>query len=232
MWALDAAILLPATPSTTRPASRCRPSGWTTLRGSTLFQQGFKTTEYLAAALLDQVWHSHAAGRAADRPRAGGGVRAGRRWREVGLDFDLVPPRYRSAYFRHVFEGGYDAGYYSYIWSEVLDADTAAFITANGGLTRENGERFRRHLLAQRRLRRRHGRLPRLPRPGPRPPPPPGAPRPEGLARGAKRGRFLFRFRPASKAPAAGQELGTVPFPFTLATGLRWRAQSRPIASN
>ena len=67
----------------------------------------------------------------------------------VGLDFELVPPRYRSTYFRHTFEGGYDAAYYSYIWSEVLDADTAAFIRANGGLSRENGDRFRRHLLAR-----------------------------------------------------------------------------------
>jgi len=104
------------------------------LRGSTLFQQGFKTTEYLAAALLDQVWHSTPLDELPTDPEQ---VEAFERaaLAKVGLDFDLVPPRYRSAYFRHVFEGGYDAGYYSYIWSEVLDADTAAFITANGGTT-------------------------------------------------------------------------------------------------
>jgi peptidyl-dipeptidase Dcp len=125
------------------------PAEWVaTLRGSTLFQQGFKTTEYLAAALLDQVWHSTPLEELPTDPEE---VEAFEKsaLAKVGLDYHLVPPRYRSAYFRHVFEGGYDAGYYSYIWSEVLDADTAAFITANGGLTRENGERYRRHLLAR-----------------------------------------------------------------------------------
>jgi peptidyl-dipeptidase Dcp len=59
-----------------------------------------------------------------------------------------VPPRYRSTYFNHVFGGAYSAGYYSYIWSEVLDADTVEWFTEHGGLRRENGERFRRELLA------------------------------------------------------------------------------------
>jgi peptidyl-dipeptidase Dcp len=59
-----------------------------------------------------------------------------------------APPRYRSTYFNHVFGGAYSAGYYSYIWSEVLDADTVEWFAENGGLRRENGERFRRELLA------------------------------------------------------------------------------------
>src|SRR5690606_39009023 len=66
----------------------------------------------------------------------------------AGLADDAVPPRYATTYFAHVFSGGYDAGYYSYIWSEVLDADTVEWFRENGGLTRENGERFRRLLQA------------------------------------------------------------------------------------
>jgi peptidyl-dipeptidase Dcp len=58
-----------------------------------------------------------------------------------------VPPRYRSTYFEHVFSGGYSAGYYSYIWSEVLDADTVEWFEESGGLTRANGDRFRRYVI-------------------------------------------------------------------------------------
>src|SRR3546814_329738 len=66
---------------------------------------------------------------------------------DIGLDNPVVPTRYSSTYFAHVFSGGYSAGYYSYIWSEVLDADTVEWFGENGGLTRENGERFRSRLL-------------------------------------------------------------------------------------
>lgn len=147
MWALEPSLLrrYAVHVETGEPL----PEAWAqTLVSSTLFQQGYKTTEYLAAALLDQVWHSTPL---ADLPTEAADVAAfeARALASVGLDFDLVPPRYRTAYFRHVFEGGYDAGYYSYIWSEVLDADTAAWLRANGGLTRENGERYRRRLLAR-----------------------------------------------------------------------------------
>jgi peptidyl-dipeptidase Dcp len=146
MWALDPDVL--PRYAVHHATGEPMPSEWVeTLRGSTLFQQGFKTTEYLGAALLDQVWHRTPL---AELPTDPGQVEEFERaaLASVGLDFELVPPRYRSTYFRHTFEGGYDAAYYSYIWSEVLDADTAAFIRANGGLTRENGERFRRRLLA------------------------------------------------------------------------------------
>ena len=61
----------------------------------------------------------------------------------------FAPPRYRTPYFNHVFAGGYSAGYYSYIWSEVLDADTVEWFAENGGLRRENGDAFRRELLAR-----------------------------------------------------------------------------------
>jgi peptidyl-dipeptidase Dcp len=60
-----------------------------------------------------------------------------------------VPPRYRSTYFSHSFSGGYSAGYYSYLWSEVLDADTVNWFKENGGLKRENGEKFRATLLSR-----------------------------------------------------------------------------------
>ena len=72
------------------------------------------------------------------------------RWRPLASTSRARHPRYRSTYFNHVFGGGYSAGYYSYIWSEVLDADTVEWFAEQGGLRRENGERFRRELLARR----------------------------------------------------------------------------------
>ena len=69
--------------------------------------------------------------------------------RKAGLNFDPVPPRYHSTYFSHIFAGGYSAGYYSYFWSEVLDAATVEWIRIHGGLTRANGDRFRSTLLSR-----------------------------------------------------------------------------------
>jgi peptidyl-dipeptidase Dcp len=66
-----------------------------------------------------------------------------------GVRSDLVPPRYRTGYFAHSFTNGYDAGYYSYLWSEVLDADMVDWFTENGGLTRANGDTFRAELLSR-----------------------------------------------------------------------------------
>ncbi|ALJ20678.1 M3 family metallopeptidase [Microbacterium sp. No. 7] len=115
------------------------------LRASETFNQGFATSEYLAASWLDQAWHSLSAAEAAsDIDVATFEARA---LADIGLDNPAVPTRYSSTYFAHVFSGGYSAGYYSYIWSEVLDADTVEWFRENGGLTRENGERFRRRLL-------------------------------------------------------------------------------------
>ena len=71
--------------------------------------------------------------------------RALERW---GVAYDLVPPRYRSAYFSHIWTPGYAAAYYGYKWSEVMDADAVAWFDANGGGTRENGAWFREKLLA------------------------------------------------------------------------------------
>ncbi len=66
------------------------------------------------------------------------------------MDFAPVPPRYRSTYFSHIFTGNdYAAGYYSYLWSEVLDADTVEWFKENGGLTRKNGEHYRQTVLSR-----------------------------------------------------------------------------------
>ncbi|HEY0247542.1 MAG TPA: M3 family metallopeptidase [Gryllotalpicola sp.] len=115
------------------------------LRASDTFNEGFATSEYLGAALLDQAWHALSP----EQAEAVDDVAAfeASALAAVGLDFAPVPPRYQSPYFAHTFSGGYDAQYYSYIWSEVLDADTVDWFEQNGGLTRENGERFRRRLL-------------------------------------------------------------------------------------
>ncbi|MGO2521253.1 MAG: M3 family metallopeptidase [Microbacterium sp.] len=113
------------------------------LRAAEAFNQGHDTSEYLAAAWLDQVWHRIAAGEAVDDVAAFEAAALA----EIGLDNPAVPTRYASTYFAHVFSGGYSAGYYSYIWSEVLDADTVEWFRENGGLTRENGDRFRARLL-------------------------------------------------------------------------------------
>jgi len=115
------------------------------LRASETWGEGFKTSEYLAAALLDQAWHTlSAAEAAAVMDVASFEAEALAR---VGLDNPAVPTRYSSTYFAHVFSGGYSAGYYSYIWSEVLDADTVEWFHENGGLTRANGDRFREYVL-------------------------------------------------------------------------------------
>jgi len=115
------------------------------LIASASFNEGFATSEYLAAALLDQAWHRLDAAAAAEvddvEAFEAGALAA------AGLDNPAVPTRYASTYFAHTFSGGYDAGYYSYIWSEVLDADTVEWFREHGGLTRENGERFRQRLL-------------------------------------------------------------------------------------
>jgi peptidyl-dipeptidase Dcp len=109
------------------------------------FNQGYKTTEYLSASLLDQAWHQL---NPSDVPQDAVAFEA-EALHKAGVDFPPVPPRYRSSYFSHAFAGGYSAGYYSYIWSEVLDADTVEWFKEHGGLKRENGDRFRAVLLSR-----------------------------------------------------------------------------------
>lgn len=115
------------------------------LSDSAGFNEGFGTTEYLAAALLDQAWHRLTAAEAAAVTDVEDFER--RALADAGIDAPAVPPRYSSTYFAHTFSGGYDAGYYGYIWSEVLDADTVEWFREHGGLSREAGERFARLLL-------------------------------------------------------------------------------------
>jgi peptidyl-dipeptidase Dcp len=115
------------------------------LRASEVFNQGFATSEYLAASWIDQAWHSLSAAEAAAEIDVAAFETAA--LDDIGLGNPVVPPRYSSSYFAHVFSGGYSAGYYSYIWSEVLDADTVEWFRESGGLTRENGERFRQRVL-------------------------------------------------------------------------------------
>jgi len=109
------------------------------------FNQGYKTTEYLSASLLDQAWHQL---NPSDIPKDAVAFEA-EALHNAGVDFPPVPPRYRSFYFSHAFAGGYSAGYYSYLWSEVLDADTVEWFKQHGGLKPENGDRFRAMLLSR-----------------------------------------------------------------------------------
>ncbi|MFG6476558.1 M3 family metallopeptidase [Microbacterium sp. P06] len=115
------------------------------LSSTETFNQGFSTSEYLAASWIDQAWHSLSASESAGDIDVAAFEAAA--LADIGLDEPAVPPRYSSTYFAHVFSGGYSAGYYSYIWSEVLDADTVEWFRESGGLTRENGDRFRTRLL-------------------------------------------------------------------------------------
>lgn len=110
--------------------------------------EGFATTEYLGAALLDQAWHRLSPD---EVPATPDDVEAFERaaLEAAGIAYPPVPPRYRSTYFNHVFSGGYSAGYYSYIWSEVLDADTVTWYEEHGGLRRENGDAFRAAVLSR-----------------------------------------------------------------------------------
>ena len=109
------------------------------------FNQGYKTTEYLASALLDQRWHQ------LTPQQIPSDVLAFEKTAllEAGIDFAPAPPRYRTTYFSHAFAGGYSAGYYAYLWSEKLDADTVEWFKENGGLTRKNGDWFRTKLLSR-----------------------------------------------------------------------------------
>ncbi|MFJ7910961.1 M3 family metallopeptidase [Kitasatospora sp. NPDC096204] len=109
------------------------------------FGQGFRTVEYLAATLLDWAWHTVPRGtEIADAEEF-----EARALAAAGIAVDAIPPRYRTAYFQHIFASGYSAAYYAYIWSEVLDADTVQWFETNGRPVRESGELFRRELLSR-----------------------------------------------------------------------------------
>jgi peptidyl-dipeptidase Dcp len=111
------------------------------------FNQGFATTEYLAASILDQAWHQLGVDQVPDVDHVESFEAAA--LEAAGVALAMVPPRYRSTYFSHIWSGGYAAAYYAYIWSEVLDADSVEWFKEHGGLTRENGDHFRRAVLSK-----------------------------------------------------------------------------------
>jgi peptidyl-dipeptidase Dcp len=122
------------------------PQEWVdNLKAASAFNEGHATTSYLAAAILDLAWHSLPA----DATVTDVEEFEAKAIADYGLDYAPVPTRYRSTYFSHIFAGGYSAGYYGYIWSEVLDADTVNWFKENGGMTRANGEHFRQSLLSR-----------------------------------------------------------------------------------
>ena len=115
------------------------------LRAADTFNQGYMLTELLAAAELDMQWHLLPA----DAP-----VQDADKFEQSALDrkkieLDAVPSRYRSSYFQHIWGNGYSAGYYAYLWSEMLDDDAYAWFTQHGGLTRANGDRLRQMVLSR-----------------------------------------------------------------------------------
>ncbi len=113
------------------------------IRKSKTFNQGYMTTEYLAAALLDMDWHSIPA----DQPKQDPDAFEAAALKKHAIDLAEVPPRYRSPYFLHIWGNGYEANYYSYTWGEILDDDAWEWFQENGGLTRANGQRFRDKML-------------------------------------------------------------------------------------
>jgi peptidyl-dipeptidase Dcp len=115
------------------------------IRKARTFNQGFATTEYVAAALLDMAWHTLPVG--PEQPDVDAFETAA--LQRYHVDVPLIPPRYRTTYFAHIWSGGYAATYYAYIWSEVLDDDAFAWFTEHGGMTRANGQRFRDMILSR-----------------------------------------------------------------------------------
>lgn len=108
------------------------------------FNKGFDTLEYISAALLDLEWHTLTS----EEIPADAEQFEVAALKKCGIDYTPVPPRYRTAYFAHIWSGGYSSSYYAYLWSEVLAADAFAWMQDHGGLTRGNGQRFRDTILS------------------------------------------------------------------------------------
>jgi peptidyl-dipeptidase Dcp len=115
------------------------------IKKASTFNQGYALTELLAAAELDMQWHTISA---KDTIKDVDSFEKNA-LRKTHLDLSQVPPRYRSSYFLHIWGNGYAAGYYAYIWTEMLDDDAFSWFQENGGLTRENGQRFRDMILSR-----------------------------------------------------------------------------------
>ena len=110
---------------------------------ATQFNKGYDMTELLSAALLDMNWHS-----IRDTVDNVESFEA-EALKKEGLDLPAIPPRYRSSYFAHIFGGGYAAGYYAYLWTQMLADDGYQWFVEQGGLTRENGQKFREAILSR-----------------------------------------------------------------------------------
>ena len=115
------------------------------IKKAATFNQGYLLTELLAAAELDMQWHTLPA----TAPLQDPDVFEKEALKKTHLDISYVPPRYRSSYFMHIWGNGYAAGYYAYLWTEMLDDDAYQWFEENGGLTRANGDRFRRMILSR-----------------------------------------------------------------------------------
>jgi len=115
------------------------------IRKAGTFNLGYATTEYLASALLDMAWHTLPA----DAPQQDVAAFEDAALKRFGIDLPEVPPRYHTAYFSHIWGSNYAAGYYAYLWSDVIDEDAWAWFKEHGGLTRENGRRFQDMILSR-----------------------------------------------------------------------------------
>ena len=115
------------------------------IKKAATFNQGYSLTEIIAAAALDMQWHELSA----DAPLQDADKFEMAALTKTGLNLPEVPSRYRSSYFLHIWANGYAAGYYAYLWTEMLDDDAYSWFTENGGLTRANGQRFRDMILSR-----------------------------------------------------------------------------------
>lgn len=143
-WALDPAVLARYAVHNRTGAPMPRDLA-DKLRKAATFNQGYSLTEVLGAAELDMAWHSLPVGSAAQDVD---GFEAAA-LRKARLDLAQVPSRYRSSYFLHIWANGYAAGYYAYLWAEMLDNDAFEWFTEHGGLKRANGDRFREMILSR-----------------------------------------------------------------------------------
>ncbi|KMQ71104.1 M3 family metallopeptidase [Chryseobacterium koreense] len=114
------------------------------IKKAATFNQGYSTTELVSAATLDMNWHS-----VTDESQFKPTLEFEKSvLNKYGFTLSAVPPRYHSPYFAHIWGGGYSAGYYAYMWSDMLNSDAWDWISTHGGMTRENGDRFRKYILS------------------------------------------------------------------------------------
>jgi peptidyl-dipeptidase Dcp len=115
------------------------------IKKAATFNKGYDMTELVGAALLDMSWHSLSA----DAPKQDPDKFEMDALTQAKINLSYVPPRYRSSYFQHIWGNGYAAGYYAYLWTEMLADDAFEWFKDHGGLTRDNGDRFRAMILSQ-----------------------------------------------------------------------------------